>query len=460
MKYTDVCQLEDLMIFLEEIDSYFKPKLSSRVNLDEYAIKLLLKANFLNIYENTKLVSSVIYYLNESKSEAYIPIIATLKNYRGKGYFSYMLDELDKIMILRKITFLRLETWEGNKALNLYLKKSFVIEERIQDRSDGNFSIKLVKTYNDVSGFKFSPTPLDVNERLNSEVNVSVYIKRDDLFPIIGGGSKGRKLKYILKKAIEEGCTSVVTAGSCSSNHLRATAVLCAELGLKLTACIHDEKPAYFEGNIKLTKLYSNKITFCKMAEIKEVMDLEMNKLIALGEKPFYIWGGGHCNEGTYAYYLAVKELKEQLKGVKPDYIFIASGTGGTQAGIELGVQDFLPECKVIGVSIAREFVRGDVEVKKSIKSFIDRFNIGYESSNIIFDDSYLCGGYGKVNDDYIAFLKYYSKKFGLTLDPTYSGKAFYAMIDYIKKNKIKEKSKVVFWNTGGILNISSSVNF
>ncbi|HSH52166.1 MAG TPA: pyridoxal-phosphate dependent enzyme, partial [Bacteroidales bacterium] len=196
-------------------------------------------------------------------------------------------------------------------------------------------------------------TPINFLYNISKILEINIRVKHDDFYPFPGGGSKARKLNYILNENIQKKYNAIVTAGGNQSNHLRSTALFAAKLGWKLICIIHDDKPERYEGNLKIVKLTGAELRFVQKAGVKEAMDKAMADLSNEGYTPFYIWGGGHCVEGALAYYDAVKELKAQLKEVKPDYLFVASGTGTTQAGIEIGIREFLPDCQVIGISVA-----------------------------------------------------------------------------------------------------------
>jgi D-cysteine desulfhydrase len=239
---------------------------------------------------------------------------------------------------------------------------------------------------------------------------------------------------------------------------LRATALWAAKLGWKLTCVIHDDEPVIYEGNLKIVKLSGAELRFVQKTEVKDAMDKAMVDLSNEGYKPFYIWGGGHCVEGALAYYEAVKELKEQLKGVKPDFLFVASGTGTTQAGIEIGVRQFLPGCKVIGISVARDEQRGKEAVLESMGTLNNYLgNPITMPDNIEFDDNWMGCGYEATYPELIDTIKWAAKTEGLILDPTYTGKAFHALRMYVKNEVIKPNSNVVFWHTGGLLNLMAT---
>lgn len=299
------------------------------------------------------------------------------------------------------------------------------------------------------------PTPFEFLRNISNLLSTNIYIKRDDLFPLVGGGNKARKLNYILNQNIQKKHNAIVTAGSNQSNHLRSTALFASKLGWKLICIIHDNEKDKYEGNLKIVKLTGAELRFVQMHEVKEAMAQAMNDLIKEGYNPLYIWGGGHCLNGSLAYYDAVLELKSQMKSIKPDYIFVASGTGTTQAGIEMGVSNYLQDCKVIGISISREKKRGKeiiMESMKELSNYLGRQDKMPEE--IVFDTNWLGSGYEKTYPELLATIRWAAKTEGLLLDPTYTGKAFHALIKYIKEREIEPNSNVVFWHTGGLLNL------
>jgi 1-aminocyclopropane-1-carboxylate deaminase/D-cysteine desulfhydrase-like pyridoxal-dependent ACC family enzyme len=307
--------------------------------------------------------------------------------------------------------------------------------------------------------FWFVPTPIDISRKLSKELSINLLIKRDDLFFQTGGGSKSRKILYILQKAYNEGYNAIVTAGSSQSNHVRATALFAAKLGWKSTMIIHDKKPnGSFEGNLKIVSLTGSEIQFVDKDEVKDAMDHAMLDFKQRGYKPLYIWGGGHCLEGSYAYFDAFRELKEQLGNLNPEYIVLASGTGTTQAGLEIGVRHFSPKCKVLGVSISRTEKKGKEAIIGSMHTLNDFLQNLIELPNdIFFDDRWIGDGYEATYPEMLETIHWAAKTEGLILDPTYTGKAFYALKKYTETGVIPKGAIVVFWHTGGLLNLLSS---
>ncbi|MCG6223063.1 1-aminocyclopropane-1-carboxylate deaminase/D-cysteine desulfhydrase [Vibrio diabolicus] len=286
---------------------------------------------------------------------------------------------------------------------------------------------------------------------------MDIYIKRDDLYPISGGGNKGRKVEYILSKCINDGCNAVVTCGGIQSNHVRATAIRCKELGIACTIVIHAPKTNNIQGNLKLLYMLGVKVVYCDMDEVAKVMDDEMAEHNKQGLKPFYIWGGGHCLEGTKAFYDAAFEVNKQ-SNVHFDYVFHASGTGATQAGLHLGFKIIDSTTQVVGVSIAREKSRGLEAIKHSVLDFVEINGLDSQLlDGIIFDDDFTAGGYEQTNVQQLNVIKKVASKTGIILDPTYSGKAWFGMSEYIKSGKVKPGSNVLFWHTGGLLNLMAT---
>lgn len=448
--------LQEIYHFLNSIDKTFEPSLSSRLDLKNYAAKLANNAESIFIFENEIPVSGIFYYKNDS-GVVYIPIIATIREYQGKGYFHSLLNQLFLNLKNTKFSSINLETWEGSRALNYYIKNGFKIDDRIFDRG-GNYSIKLSKSINrEINSFPFNETPLYLDRHLSSLSTNNVYIKRDDIFPILGGGSKGRKLYYILKKALDDKITTVVTCGSNESSHLRATVILCSQLGLNSISIIHDQPLQHPTHNLKLINHFSDEIIYCNLNEVKETMDKAINDSIQRNERPLYIYGGGHSVEGTYAYYSAMKRIYDSKQIKDLDIIVVASGTGTTQAGLQIGLSKYFPKAKLIGISIARTKERGINAINKAIEEFsiYHKESINEQCHDIILDDRFLFGGYGKITEDSNEILLNYSKKLGFGLDSTYSGKAFLGLLSYLDE---VENKNILFWNTGSNLNFMENL--
>jgi len=450
---------DKIVDLLHQMDKDFLPFLSTKVNFIKYSNKLFNESKiYVVIDEEARILGSLFFYIDVENRSAFIPVIWFHKRIRGLGYGRKIFNDCIAYLRRRKINRLSLETWNSNDYLSFYEKIGFKKIKRIKNRPNNIESVHLELSLNSIEAFPFTETITKKYGRISDVLGINLFVKHDDLFMQAGGGNKCRKLQYILFKANKEGCNAVVTTGSIHSNHVRATAIMCASLGWKTIMIIEDDKPVgSYRGNLKLIELTGSEIRFVKEHEVRSAMGKAINDLIKMGLKPYYVWGGGHSLEGEYAYYDAVIELKEQLADIVPDFIIVASGTGTTQAGLEIGVKQFYPECKVLGVSVARKAKKGKREIYDSMQELNDFLGKPVkliDEKEIFFDDRMMGDGYGASWPELNQTIRWATETEGLFVDPIYSGKAFNALLNYLKTGIIKRDSNVVFWHTGSLINL------
>lgn len=363
-----------------------------------------------------------------------------------------------EVLQLHKVYLYTNETNHG--ARRTYEKVGFALEGRMRDeRIDG-------ETYEDrlyygllASEFDKEQLPLTLSGGIiinKSQVDGQVIeMVRDDLFPEIGGGGKARKAAYYEVFISENGYNAVVTCGGIQSNHNRAIALMCARNGWRCHLCIQGDEERFLseKGNALLCRLSGAECELIRPEETAMAMDRAMARLTAEGYKPYYCHGGGHDLPGGIAFVDALKDLSHQTE--KPDYIFHASGTGSTQAGIVVGLDRIgWSDVKVVGISVARQQERGRQVVVEFANMLSEYYNmVERYDDRIIFNTDYLCGGYEQYTPEMEEYLRQVMRKTGLMFDTTYSGKAFYGMMDYIKKNNLQDK-RIMFWHTGGLMNL------
>lgn len=286
-----------------------------------------------------------------------------------------------------------------------------------------------------------------------------ICIVRDDLFPATGGGGiKSRKSTYYEEAMRTGGYNACVTTGGIQSNHNRAIALMCAKNGWKCHLVYHGtyERFEAEKGNALIARKSGASMEFVEADMIGATMDSAMKRLKVEGYHPMYIHGGGHDIPGGVALVEAVKALKEKCDktGYKPQYIFHASGTGSTQAGIAVGL-DIVgwSDVKLIGISVARQKDRGTQVIEEFANTLARHFDIDKDyRGKIEFNTDYLCGGYENYSSNMAIYLDKEMRQTGIPFDTTYSGKAFYGMMDYLQKNDIH--GNVLFWHTGGLMNL------
>ena len=288
---------------------------------------------------------------------------------------------------------------------------------------------------------------------------VPLRVVRDDLFPFIGGGSKARKAVAYEKFLKENGYNAVVTCGGIQSNHNRAMALMCARNGWKCHLCIQGSVERFLaeNGNALLDRLSGATCELISPEDTSVAMDRAMENLRNEEYNPYYVVGGGHNLPGGTCFVEAVEELKRQCdaEGWKPDYIFHASGTGSTQAGIAVGLDKVgWSDVKLVGISVARQQQRGCEVVVEFANMLAEHYHMpqNYEDK-IIFTAEYLMGGYEQYTENMKRFLEKVMRETGLMFDTTYSGKGFWGMMQEIKRLNLQNK-KILFWHTGGLMNL------
>ncbi len=304
----------------------------------------------------------------------------------------------------------------------------------------------------------FFPTPLQKLNNLSKLYNdYQIYIKRDDQTGLASGGNKTRKLEYLLQEAIDNKCDTVITAGAQQSNHCRQTASACASLGLECHLLLGGEAPQNYEGNLLLSYLLGANLHFTgknrkgeDIAKLKATLEIE-------NKKCYIIPYGGSNFIGALGFVNAIGELQKQLKEqqLNFDYIFFASSSGGMQAGLTLGIEYFKLDTLLMPISIDKEEINNlslDENVLKLVNEGVNKLNLSksYQLKDVQLIKGYDNDGYGVITEKEIYAIKKLAQNEGIILDPVYTGRAFYAMLDHLDKKQLKPNTKVLFWHSGG----------
>ena len=277
-----------------------------------------------------------------------------------------------------------------------------------------------------------------------------LFIKREDLIPFSFGGNKARKAQLFFQEITKGDYDCVVTYGSGSSNHCRVIANECCRrgMGCYIIAPQEASEPTF---NSQMMELFGAEITMVPVSEVHDTIEGRIAELRDAGKKPYFIEGGGHGNIGTEAYAQCYGEVKEYEEGqnIHFDYIFFASGTGTTHAGLVCGQLLARDERQIVGISIARKNPRGRDVVIQSIRDYMGgRVPEEDIQAATVFIDDYT-SGYGKDDKRVAETIETVLKTFGIPLDATYTGKAFMGMTEYISQHGIENKN-ILFIHTGG----------
>ena len=278
-----------------------------------------------------------------------------------------------------------------------------------------------------------------------------IYIKRDDLLPFSFGGNKARKAALFAEEVERLHSDCVVTYGSAGSNHCRVIANLCAQKGLDCHIISPDgaDVPTFTR---LLMKRFGAHITAVPVEAVHDTIENTLAALREQGKNPYFIPGGGHGNIGTHAYRQCYEEIKqfEKKHNLFFDYIFFASGTGTTQAGLVCGQLIHRDERQIIGISIARKCPYGREVVLQSIRDYLPAATEESVERHTHFIDDYVSGGYGAADDAVAATIDRALAAYGVPLDMTYTGKAFCGMEAYLKDRGVSGKN-ILFIHTGGM---------
>lgn len=290
---------------------------------------------------------------------------------------------------------------------------------------------------------------------------VRLFCKREDLLPFSLGGNKVRIGLQFYRDMMEKKKDCMVVYGNSRSNLCRVLANLCASQRIPCyMICSREEHEERTEtSNSRLMKWLEAEIIPCEKDKIASVVEDTMNRLEAQGSHPYYIYGNkfGTGNEGipVQAYVDGYREIRrwEEREGIRFSHIFTASGTGATQSGLISGKLLEHGEESIVGISISsREYERAVKVIKEGISSYFSQQNRrvpkDYEKE-IILETAYRQGGYGQYDHRIMETVKQEFIRNGIPMDPTYTGKAFWGMKEYLKEKNITD-GNVLFLHTGG----------
>lgn len=310
-------------------------------------------------------------------------------------------------------------------------------------------------------GYVDSPTPLVCLPRFSKAIggNVKVYIKRDDLLPGCAGGNKTRKLDFLIADALAKGADTIVTCGAVQSNHCRLSIAWALREGLDCHLVLQESATGKYRpeasGNNLLFQLLGATISVVpEDASVPEAMEELASRLRAEGKKPYLIPAGGSSPLGALGYAACARELLEQLfqQGLDVKAIVAASGSGGTQAGLLLGLCSCEADIPVMGINIMRAREQQETMVLALAHEAAALAGLRREiaPSSVICLDDYLGEGYTLPTDGMIEAVTLLARTEAILLDPVYSGKALAGLIDLARQKAFPEGSDILFLHTGG----------
>lgn len=293
-------------------------------------------------------------------------------------------------------------------------------------------------------------------QKINNLENNNFFMKRDDLIPFSFGGNKVRIALEFIKDLENKNCNLMIAYGNSRSNLCRVISNMCyiKKIECWIISPIEDDEEYIETNNSILVKSIVQKIITCRKNEVPDVIQKTLNEAINLGKKPYYIYDSENEKCTRNAYKKCYQEILnfEKETDIFFKYIFFASGTGTTQSGLICGMIDNKEKNrKIIGISNARNRERGKSIIDKNIEKYIIDNNLKDQEyfHNYDFIDEYVLEGYGKYNSDVVECVRNMYYENGIPMDVTYTGKAFWGMNKYLKKNNISNEN-ILFIHTGG----------
>jgi D-cysteine desulfhydrase len=306
------------------------------------------------------------------------------------------------------------------------------------------------------------PSRIEYLERFSRELNgPEIYIKRDDDTSCLLSGNKVRKLEFFLAEALEKGADTLITCGGIQSNHARATAIAAKRFGLNCHLILRGKAAQSFDGNYLLDSLVGAKVTFVTKSEYlnrDQIFDKLEKNLIRQGKNPYSIPEGGSNGLGAVGYVKAMEEIRDQMRemGIEFDTIVIPVGSGGTYAGLLIGKTFFNIRAEVVGFNIsgtAQYFFEIIFRCVREAENLLKK-NFHPTMDEIKIIDGYVGKGYARSRPEEVSLIRNIAQLEGIVLDPVYTGKTMYGLVDQIKRGRFKRGQKILFIHTGGLFGL------
>lgn len=309
------------------------------------------------------------------------------------------------------------------------------------------------------------PTKVEKLERLSEEFGTNLYIKRDDHTGSEISGNKVRKLEYLAKDAQDNGYNLLITCGGIQSNHCRATVAVATKLGMKSAVLLRISEQPPVVGNYFLDKLMGADVKFCTRPEYSnsrgEIMEAMAEEYRKQGYKPYVIPEGASNELGTLGYYNCMNEIVAQEKemGITFDTVVVATGSGGTAAGLYLANELHGYGKRVVSMAVCDDvayFTEIIDRISNGAKAYLPEYkDAQLNKENIEVIDKYVGLGYAISRPEELEFIKHVAQTEAVVLDPVYTGKAMYGVYNELKEGGALVGSKnILFIHTGGMFGL------
>ena len=304
-------------------------------------------------------------------------------------------------------------------------------------------------------------TPIEKLGRLSALLGgPDIYIKRDDLLGLAGGGNKTRKLEFLVADALAKGCDTLITVGAVQSNHCRLTLAAAVKEGMKCRLLLEQRVAKSYNpqasGNNFLYRLLGvEEIRVVDLGtDLAKTMEQMAEDVAKRGGKAYLIPGGGSNPLGALGYVSCAEEILAQTfdLGLRLDHIVCASGSAGTHAGLITGLIGNNANIPLTGINVRRTRDEQEPMVHKlaeqTAATLCVRGGVPREAITALGD--WVGPGYSLPSAEMIEAVRMLAQVEGILLDPVYTGKAMAGLIALIRNGVFVKGQNVLFVHTGG----------
>lgn len=299
------------------------------------------------------------------------------------------------------------------------------------------------------------PSPLTPLPRFSAALGggVDLWIKREDLLPLAFGGNKLRNLEFLIGEALAVGADVLVTSGRRWSNHCRLTAAAGAKAGLAVHLVLTGPPTDPPGPNERLDVLLGATLHVAATdarTDREALVERVVADLRGAGRRPFVIAVGGSGPTGAAGQVLAGLEVAAQARaaGVSPSVVVIPSATGGTQAGVLVGLRVAGSAAGVLGVSVAAPAEELRPSIAGLLVGLAPLAGIAIGADEIELTDDQRGPGYGVPTAAAREASELLARTEGILVDPIYTAKALAELVARVRDGRLQDT--IVFWHAGG----------
>lgn len=304
-------------------------------------------------------------------------------------------------------------------------------------------------------------TPIEKLSRLSEELGgPTIYVKRDDLLGLAGGGNKTRKLEFLVADALARGADTLITCGAIQSNHCRLTLAAAVKEGMKCRLVLEERvagsyRPEASGNNFLFQLLGVEKIKVVPGgSDMTAEMQAMADEVATEGRNAYIIPGGGSNPIGATGYVACAEEILNQTfeQHLIIDRVVCASGSTGTHAGLVTGLYGNNSSISVIGINVSRTKIEQEELVYRLVQETATHVGVASEISRdaVLCFDEYVGPGYSLPTAGMAEAVRMLARLEGILMDPVYTGKTMAGLIDLVRKGYFNKEENILFIHTGG----------